>query len=121
VLGADAGQEEVGLPREPPSRCDGLAKNRGNFLVGKLFAGRIEQHGPDGSAGNPSENKIRTERLAADPETIPGSPIADQSRSPASVPGSAAGAKMAMVRAVPYEAFQGPGARAARAPHADVR
>jgi hypothetical protein len=110
VLGADAGQEEVGMPREPPSRCDGLAKNRGNFLVGKLFAGRIEQHGPDGSAGNPSENKIRTERLAADPETIPGSPI-----------GSAAGAKMAMVRAVPYEAFQGPGARAARAPHADVR
>ena len=45
--------------------------------------------------------------MAADPETIPGSPIADQSRSPASVPASAAGAKMAMVRAVPYEAFHG--------------
>ena len=43
MLGADAGQEEVGLPREPPSRCDGLAKNRGNFVKHGLDFADVEQ------------------------------------------------------------------------------
>ena len=55
--------------------------------------------------------QMRTE-LAADPETIPGSPIADQSKGPASVPASATEPKMAMAHAVPYEAFHGSARRA---------
>ena len=44
MLGTDAGEEEIGRLREQSRCCDGLPKNRRNFLVRKLVVGRIKQH-----------------------------------------------------------------------------
>jgi hypothetical protein len=110
---ADASEEEVCLTRKSSRRCDGLAQYRRNLLVRQLFMRRLEQHGPDGSATSLARTRLE-QKMAADPRTIRGSPIADQSEGPASIPASAAGANMVSVLAVPYEGLHGLRARAAR-------
>ena len=82
---ADASEEEVCLTRKSSRRCDGLAEYRRNLLVRQLFMRRLEQHGPDGSATSLARTRLE-QKMAADPRTIRGSPIADQSERPSEYP-----------------------------------